>query len=88
MPIVKFEDTKHGLSFDISFEAANGPQTADYVQRLMQQLPQMHALTLLLKLFLQQRKLNEARVTVRRTRVLTHLARDPPCKLCHRTRVL
>ena len=61
VPIVKFEDVSTGLAFDISFDVANGPKTAEYVVKLMKGLPGMDQLVKILKLFLQQRELNEVR---------------------------
>lgn len=61
VPIIKFDDIESGIPFDISFDAANGPKTAAYVQRLMSSLPPMRPLAVILKLFLQQRELNEVR---------------------------
>lgn len=59
VPIVKFEDVATGLAFDVSFDVANGPKTAAYVVKLMKGLPGMSHLVKILKLFLQQRELNE-----------------------------
>ena len=59
VPIIKFEDIESGINFDISFDAANGPEAADYVKALMQKLPPMRPLVLILKVFLHQRELNE-----------------------------
>ncbi|CAL8469529.1 g9070 [Coccomyxa elongata] len=59
VPIIKFEDTQSGVNFDISFDAANGPEAAEYVRALMQKLPPMRPLVLILKVFLHQRELNE-----------------------------
>lgn len=59
VPIIKFEETKSGYNFDVSFDVANGPQAAACVRELMETLPPMRALTYTLKVFLQQRCLNE-----------------------------
>lgn len=59
VPIIKFDDTLTGLAFDISFDVANGPKTAKLVADLMHSLPPMRHLTIVLKLFLQQRDMNE-----------------------------
>ena len=59
VPIIKFQEIVSGLNFDVSFNAANGPQAAEYVRDLMQQLPPMRSLILVLKVFLHQRELNE-----------------------------
>ena len=61
VPIIKFNEVASGLNFDISFNAANGPQAAEYVRDLMQQLPPMRSLILVLKVFLHQRELNEVK---------------------------
>ena len=61
MPIIKFQDIQSGVNFDISFDAANGPEAAEYVRALMQKLPPMRPLLLILKVFLHQRELNEVR---------------------------
>lgn len=61
VPIIKFKETASSLNFDVSFNAANGPQAAEYVQDLMQRLPPMRSLILVLKVFLHQRELNEVR---------------------------
>ena len=59
VPIVKFDDVATGLAFDISFDVANGPKAAEYVVKVMKGLPGMLQLVKILKLFLQQRELNE-----------------------------
>ncbi len=59
VPIIKFKEAVSSLNFDISFNAANGPQAAEYVRDLMQRLPPMRSLILVLKVFLHQRELNE-----------------------------
>lgn len=61
VPIIKFKETETGLNFDISFDVENGPRAAQSVLDLMNSLPPMRPLVLVLKLFLQQRELNEAR---------------------------
>lgn len=61
VPIIKFEDVSSGINFDISFDAANGPQAAENVKALIERLPPMRPLILVLKVFLQQRELNEVR---------------------------
>ena len=72
VPIIKFKEVASGLNFDISFNAANGPQAAEYVRDLMQQLPPMRSLILVLKVFLHQRELNEVRHHPQRSCVETH----------------
>ena len=59
VPIIKFDDTLTGLAFDVSFDVANGPKTAKLVAELMDSLPPMRQLVIILKLFLQQRDMNE-----------------------------
>ena len=59
VPIIKFDDTLTGLAFDVSFDGANGPKTAILVANLMHRLPPMRQLVIILKLFLQQRDMNE-----------------------------
>eukprot|EP00983_Pelagomonas_calceolata_P070730 1150907-Pelagomonas_calceolata.AAC.2 len=60
VPIIKFETVKHGgLAFDVSFDVANGPQAAELVREFTGDWPMMRPLVLVLKLFLQQRELNE-----------------------------
>ncbi len=44
---------------DISFDVANGPEAAAVTRELMEHLPAMRPLVMLLKVFLQQRELNE-----------------------------
>ena len=61
VPIVKFTEVESGFNFDISLDVANGPDAAEIVLKLMQALPPMKPLVLVLKMFLQQRQLNEAR---------------------------
>ncbi|KAI3436347.1 hypothetical protein D9Q98_002400 [Chlorella vulgaris] len=59
VPIVKFEDAETGYNFDVSFDVANGPEAAENVRALMDALPPMRPLVMVLKVFLQQRELNE-----------------------------
>ncbi|KAI9071575.1 hypothetical protein K1719_046470 [Acacia pycnantha] len=59
VPIIKFVEKKSGLSFDISFDADNGPKAADYIQEAVARWPPLRPLCLILKVFLQQRELNE-----------------------------
>ncbi len=42
-------------------DVANGPEAAEFVSKLMRALPPMKPLVLVLKMFLQQRQLNEVR---------------------------
>lgn len=59
VPIIKFEEKESGYQFDISFDAYNGPEAADNVRTLGKLIPAMSSLTMVLKVFLQQRDLNE-----------------------------
>ena len=59
VPIIKFQDKDSGYQFDISFDVANGPEAAQNVRELGQWIPSMSALVMILKVFLQQRELNE-----------------------------
>lgn len=59
VPIIKFEEKQSGYQFDISFDAYNGPEAAENVRLLSETIPAMSALTMVLKVFLQQRDLNE-----------------------------
>ena len=43
-------------------DVANGPEAAEFVSKLMRALPPMKPLVLVLKMFLQQRQLNEVRL--------------------------
>jgi len=62
VPIIKFEEVPSGLSFDVSFEVANGPQSAELVRGMVARLPAIRPMLLVLKIFLQQRDMNEARL--------------------------
>ncbi|GAB4823273.1 hypothetical protein N2152v2_010319 [Parachlorella kessleri] len=59
VPIIKFEEAESGYNFDVSFDVANGPEAAENVRDLMDSLPPMRPLVMVLKVFLQQRDLNE-----------------------------
>ena len=48
-----------GFQFDISFDVANGPASAEIVRANMRRFPALRPLTTVLKAFLQQRALNE-----------------------------
>ena len=62
VPIIKFEEVPSNLNFDVSFEVANGPQSAELVRGMVARLPAIRPMLLVLKIFLQQRDMNEARV--------------------------
>ncbi|CAN0901386.1 Terminal nucleotidyltransferase 4B [Linum grandiflorum] len=59
VPIIKFVETRSGLSFDISFDVDNGPKAADFIKDAVVRWPSLRPLCLILKVFLQQRELNE-----------------------------
>jgi len=59
VPIVKFEEVESGHQFDISFDVANGPASAEIVRKNMRRFPALRPLTTVLKAFLAQRGLNE-----------------------------
>ena len=59
VPIVKFTEPKSGIQFDVSFDMANGPAAAEFVAREVKRFPALKPLSLVLKIFLQQRELNE-----------------------------
>eukprot|EP00192_Tetraselmis_astigmatica_P005246 CAMPEP_0117658106 /NCGR_PEP_ID=MMETSP0804-20121206/5687_1 /TAXON_ID=1074897 /ORGANISM="Tetraselmis astigmatica, Strain CCMP880" /LENGTH=528 /DNA_ID=CAMNT_0005464605 /DNA_START=120 /DNA_END=1707 /DNA_ORIENTATION=- len=59
VPLFKYEDIETGVKLDISFNVANGPAAASYVLDIMKKFPPMRPLVIVLKVFLQQRELNE-----------------------------
>ncbi|CAI9088653.1 OLC1v1023049C1 [Oldenlandia corymbosa var. corymbosa] len=59
VPIIKFVEKKSGISFDISFDVDNGPKAAEFIQAAVTKWPPLRPLCLILKIFLQQRELNE-----------------------------
>ncbi|CAA0808525.1 Nucleotidyltransferase family protein [Striga hermonthica] len=59
VPIIKFVERKSGVAFDISFDVQNGPQAAEYIKDAVSKWPPLRPLCLILKVFLQQRELNE-----------------------------
>lgn len=59
VPIIKFEESESGYAFDVSFDVANGPEAASNIRGVMDKLPPMRPLVMVLKVFLQQRQLNE-----------------------------
>ena len=59
VPIIKFEEVPSGLNFDVSFDVANGPQSAELVRAMVARLPAIRPMLLVLKIFLQQRDMNE-----------------------------
>ncbi|KAG0489153.1 hypothetical protein HPP92_007964 [Vanilla planifolia] len=59
VPIVKFVEKKSGIAFDISFDMDSGPKAADFIKEVVEKIPPLKPLCLILKVFLQQRELNE-----------------------------
>ncbi|KAK6946724.1 PAP/25A-associated [Dillenia turbinata] len=59
VPIIKFIEKKSEVSFDISFDVENGPKAAEFIKDAVSKLPPLRPLCLILKVFLQQRELNE-----------------------------
>ncbi|TYI27704.1 hypothetical protein E1A91_A05G192600v1 [Gossypium mustelinum] len=59
VPIIKFVEKKSGAAFDISFDVDNGPKAAEFIKEAVLKWPQLRPLCLILKVFLQQRDLNE-----------------------------
>ncbi|KAK8527405.1 hypothetical protein V6N12_054618 [Hibiscus sabdariffa] len=59
VPIVKFVEKKSGVAFDVSFDVDNGPKAAEFIKGAVKKWPQLRPLCLILKVFLQQRDLNE-----------------------------
>ncbi|KAG7957219.1 hypothetical protein I3843_11G163900 [Carya illinoinensis] len=59
VPIVKFVEKKSGVAFDISFDVSNGPKAAEFIKDAVSKWPPLRPLCLILKVFLQQRDLNE-----------------------------
>ncbi|WCJ32188.1 Poly(A) RNA polymerase protein 1 [Euphorbia peplus] len=59
VPIIKFVERQSGISFDLSFNVDNGPKAADFIKEAVSKWPALRPLCLILKVFLQQRELNE-----------------------------
>ncbi|KAK6934257.1 polymerase, nucleotidyl transferase domain [Dillenia turbinata] len=59
VPTVKFIEKKSEVSFDISFDMENGPKAAEFIKDVVSKFPPSRPLCLILKVFLQQRELNE-----------------------------
>lgn len=59
VPIIKFIEKVTDVAFDVSFDVDNGPKAAEYIQEAISRLPPLRPLCLILKVFLQQRELNE-----------------------------
>lgn len=59
VPIVKFVEKRSGVAFDISFDVNGGPIAAEFIKNAISKWPELRPLCLVLKVFLQQRELNE-----------------------------
>ncbi|XP_065862069.1 uncharacterized protein [Euphorbia lathyris] len=59
VPIIKFVERQSGISFDLSFNVENGPKAAEFIKEAVSKWPALRPLCLILKVFLQQRELNE-----------------------------
>lgn len=59
VPIVKFVERRSGIAFDISFDIESGPQAAEFIKDALKKIPPLRPLCMVLKVFLQQRELNE-----------------------------
>ncbi|KAI3988368.1 hypothetical protein MKX01_012157 [Papaver californicum] len=59
VPIIKFIERQSGVNFDISFDVENGPKAAEFIKDAISKMPPLRPLCLILKVFLQQRELNE-----------------------------
>uniref|UniRef100_A0A1D1YHE9 polynucleotide adenylyltransferase n=1 Tax=Anthurium amnicola TaxID=1678845 RepID=A0A1D1YHE9_9ARAE len=59
VPIIKFVEKQSGIAFDISFDMKSGPKAADFIKDAVMKMPALRPLCLILKVFLQQRELNE-----------------------------
>ncbi|KAJ6792418.1 non-canonical poly(A) RNA polymerase PAPD5 isoform X1 [Iris pallida] len=59
VPIIKFVEKRSGIAFDISFDIEGGPKAVDFIKGAVKKLPPLRPLCLILKVFLQQRELNE-----------------------------
>lgn len=62
VPIIKFVEVESNIQFDISFDVENGPAAAKFIRESMTTLPPLRPLCLVVKIFLQQRELNEVSV--------------------------
>lgn len=59
VPIVKLIEKQSGIAFDISFNVENGPKAAEFIKDAVRKMPPLKPLCMILKIFLQQRELNE-----------------------------
>lgn len=62
VPIIKFVEVESKIQFDISFDVENGPAAAKFIRQSMKTLPPLRPLCLVVKIFLQQRELNEVKL--------------------------
>ncbi|CAN6842285.1 unnamed protein product [Brassica oleracea] len=72
VPIIKFVEKKSNISFDLSFDMENGPKAAEFIQDAVSRLPPVRPLCLILKVFLQQRELNESAFSLVYVIILLH----------------
>eukprot|EP00850_Spirogloea_muscicola_P022687 SM000307S11684 [mRNA] locus=s307:12735:17907:+ [translate_table: standard] len=59
VPIIKFIEKESQIHFDVSFDVANGPDAASFIKEALADMPPLKPLSLVIKIFLQQRELNE-----------------------------
>lgn len=59
-PILKFVDKLTGCKVDISINKVDGIQTAEYVNKILAERPQMRYFAIILKYFLKSRRLGDA----------------------------
>lgn len=59
VPIIKFIEKESNVAFDISFDVQNGPEAAKFIKDAIAKISPLKPLCLILKIFLQQRELNE-----------------------------
>ncbi|MDR3582331.1 MAG: hypothetical protein P4L67_03600 [Candidatus Pacebacteria bacterium] len=59
VPILKIIEKETGLPIDISFNAADGYKAIEPIKELMKRYPPLKSLTLVIKAFLRERRLNE-----------------------------
>ncbi|XP_031495245.1 uncharacterized protein LOC116260864 [Nymphaea colorata] len=59
VPIIKFVEKQSAVAFDISFDTLGGPEAAKFIKDAVAKLCPLRPLSMILKLFLQQRGLNE-----------------------------
>eukprot|EP00597_Dinobryon_sp_UTEXLB2267_P017252 CAMPEP_0201095982 /NCGR_PEP_ID=MMETSP0812-20130820/4895_1 /ASSEMBLY_ACC=CAM_ASM_000668 /TAXON_ID=98059 /ORGANISM="Dinobryon sp., Strain UTEXLB2267" /LENGTH=243 /DNA_ID=CAMNT_0047349919 /DNA_START=475 /DNA_END=1206 /DNA_ORIENTATION=- len=59
VPIVKIDHIRSGISVDICINNDSGLQTGNTIKKLVNQFPPLRPLTIILKIFLTQRRLND-----------------------------